>query len=757
MKEEILALLKDNSYLERSIDLIAAKLNYQSSEQFVKLVKTLNELEDEGCVVRNKYNHYYLPNQFGMVLGTLTLNKQGYGFVTVENQEKDIFIPQSGLKDAFNKDTVLVEITKSGDDKKPEGTIVKVVSRGQTRFVGEVKKGKRECYVEVDDRLFKNPIFVDHAHLHGAVVGNKVVVEIKVYKPYLKGDIVKVLGHRNDPGIDVLSVVYEHDAPVEFPQVVFDQISDIKDSVTADDLDGRVDLRNEVIVTIDGEDAKDLDDAISLKKLDNGNYYLGVHIADVSYYVGEGTPLDKEAFARGTSIYLVDRVIPMLPHKLSNGICSLNPHVDRLTISCFMEVDSEGKVVDHEIVPSVINSTERMTYTNVNRILANDQAMQLQYSHVKDLFFLMEEIASILQKKRFKRGAIDFDAKEAKVIVDNRGNPIDVVLRQRGIGEHIIEEFMLLANETIAEHFYWLELPFLYRVHENPKPEKLLQFANVAKTLGYTIKGSLENVYPNELSAIIEASKDTPEHTIISTLLLRCMQKARYDEQCLGHFGLADEFYTHFTSPIRRYPDLIVHRMIRRFIFENTVDKKTIRYYQELMPEIAEQTSYREREAIDIEREVDDMKMAEYMEKHLGEEFEGTITSITNFGFFVELDNTIDGLVHVTDLTDDFYYYDERNLRYVGQRNGKVFKMSDRVKVRVASASKKDRTVDFEIVGIKSNKKPRKTVIINKRSDSERKKRRNDSFRHRKRHEEPEFARRNRSRYKGKKKVRKRR
>ena len=518
-----------------------------------------------------------------------------------------------------------------------------------------------------------------------------------------------------------------------------------------------MDLRNEVIVTIDGEDAKDLDDAISLKKLDNGNYYLGVHIADVSYYVGEGTPLDKEAFARGTSIYLVDRVIPMLPHKLSNGICSLNPHVDRLTISCFMEVDSEGKVVDHEIVPSVINSTERMTYTNVNRILANDQAMQLQYSHVKDLFFLMEELASILQKKRFKRGAIDFDAKEAKVIVDNRGNPIDVVLRQRGIGEHIIEEFMLLANETVAEHFYWLELPFLYRVHENPKPEKLLQFANVAKTLGYTIKGSLENVYPNELSAIIEASKDTPEHTIISTLLLRCMQKARYDEQCLGHFGLADEFYTHFTSPIRRYPDLIVHRMIRRFIFENTVDKKTIRYYQELMPEIAEQTSYREREAIDIEREVDDMKMAEYMEKHLGEEFEGTITSITNFGFFVELDNTIDGLVHVTDLTDDFYYYDERNLRYVGQRNGKVFKMSDRVKVRVASASKKDRTVDFEIVGIKSNKKPRKTVIINKRSDSERKKRRNDSSRHRKRHEEPEFARRNRSRYKGKKKVRKRR
>ena len=757
MREEILELLKDPVYLERSIDMIAAKLDCQKSEQFVKLVKIMNELEDEGLVVRNKYNHYYLPNQFGMELGVLSLNKHGYGFVKVEGQEKDIFIPGSGMKDAFNKDTVLIEIDQNSNPERPEGTIVKVITRGQTRFVGEVKKGKREHYVEVDDRLFNKPIFVDHAHLHGAVAGNKVVVEIKTYKPYLKGDIVKVLGHRNDPGIDILSVVYEHDAPIEFPQLVFDQISDIKDTIDGIDLSDRVDLRDEVVVTIDGEDAKDLDDGVSLKKLENGNYHLGVHIADVSYYVTEGSPLDKEAFARGTSIYLVDRVIPMLPHKLSNGICSLNPHVDRLTISCFMEIDPEGNVIDHEIVPSVINSTERMTYTNVNRILAGDQALQLRYSHVKDLFFLMEELAGILQKKRFARGAIDFDAKEAKVIVDNRGNPIDVVLRQRGIGEHIIEEFMLLANETVAEHFYWLELPFIYRVHETPKTQKLLQFASVAKTLGYTIKGSLENVYPNELSAIIEASKDTPEHTIISTLLLRSMQKARYDEQCLGHFGLADEYYTHFTSPIRRYPDLIVHRMIRRFIFENILDKKTINYYQELMPEIAEQASYREREAIDIEREVDDMKMAEYMEKHIGEEFEGIISSITNFGFFVELDNTIDGLVHVTDLTDDFYYYDERNLRYVGQRNGKVFKMSDRVKVRVVSASKKDRTIDFEIVGMKSNKKPRKTVIINRQSNKQEKKRTTKSRRQKRRHEEPNFTRHQRSHIKSKIKSKKRR
>ena len=685
MKEEILALLKDNSYLERSIDLIAAKLNYQSSEQFVKLVKTLNELEDEGLVVRNKYNHYYLPNQFGMVLGTLTLNKQGYGFVTVENQEKDIFIPQSGLKDAFNKDTVLVEITKSGDDKKPEGTIVKVVSRGQTRFVGEVKKGKRECYVEVDDRLFKNPIFVDHAHLHGAVVGNKVVVEIKVYKPYLKGDIVKVLGHRNDPGIDVLSVVYEHDAPVEFPQVVFDQISDIKDSVTADDLDGRVDLRNEVIVTIDGEDAKDLDDAISLKKLDNGNYYLGVHIADVSYYVGEGTPLDKEAFARGTSIYLVDRVIPMLPHKLSNGICSLNPHVDRLTISCFMEVDSEGKVVDHEIVPSVINSTERMTYTNVNRILANDQAMQLQYSHVKDLFFLMEELASILQKKRFKRGAIDFDAKEAKVIVDNRGNPIDVVLRQRGIGEHIIEEFMLLANRTVAEHIGKVPknkkakvLP--YRIHDLPDPDKLDNLSQFIARFGYKIRtgGSKTDVSKsiNRLLADINGKK---EQNLIETVSLRAMQKARYSIHNIGHYGLAFDYYTHFTSPIRRYPDLMVHRLLTRYLAGGRTAQAD--KYEAL----CEHSSAMEQTAASAERASIKYKQVEFMGERIGNVYDGVISGVTEWGLYVEInENKCEGMVSMRDLGNDYYEFDEKNYCLIGRRHHQKFSLGDPIQIKVA-------------------------------------------------------------------------
>lgn len=738
MEEKILTLLSDENFLERSIDLLAKKLDCTDSNKFISLIKLMNMLEDEGKVVRNKYDHYYLPNQHGMVLGILTINKKGYGFVKVEGQEKDIFIPADYLKDAFDKDFVLVEIDEFCDLEKPEGKIIKVIKRGQTKLVGEVKKGKREYYVEADDPKFTKPIFVDHAHLHGAMPGHKVQVEIKVYKPILKGNVEKILGHKNDPGMDILSIVYDHDAPVEFPKAVYEQISDIPDVLDNVDMTNRRDLRNEVIVTIDGDDAKDLDDAISLKKLSNGNYYLGVHIADVSYYVDEGSPLDKEAFARGTSIYLADRVIPMLPHKLSNGICSLNPHVDRFTISCFMEINHQGVVVDHEIVPGIINSTERMTYTNVNKILAGDLALQLEYSHVKDLFFLMQELALILQEKKAKRGAIDFDVKEAKVIVNNKGETVDVVLRNRGASDKIIEEFMLLANETVAEHFKWLELPFIYRVHEQPKTKKLMQFSSIAKIMGYTIKGSLEHIYPNELSSIIEASKDTPEHPIISTLLLRCMQKARYDEQCLGHFGLADEFYTHFTSPIRRYPDLIVHRLIRKYLFEKKLDDDTIRHYQEIMPEIALQSSSREREAIDIEREVDDMKIAEYMEKHIGEEFEGIISSVTNFGFFVELDNTIDGLVHVTDLSDDFYFFDEKNLRYIGQRTGKVFKMSDRVKVRVSSASKVDKAVDFEIVGMKSNKKSRKTVIINTRHDD--KKRRSNS-RHRKNHKDSRFNR----------------
>ena len=709
MKEEILELLKDEKYTKRKINELAAFFHMVSTDEYITFIKLMNSMEDEGLIIRNKLNEYYLIDQLNFYSGTLELNKKGFAFVRVD-EDREFYIHETNMKDAYDKDIVLIEKIPSRGARE-EGRVVRVIKRGQMRYVGEIKKGKRDYYVEVDDSKFKKPIFVDHAHMHGAVVGHKVVVEIKTFKPQVKGNIVKIIGHKNDPGIDILSVVHAHDVDIEFPKDVYEQIESISDEIDQIDIENRVDLRNEVIVTIDGDDAKDLDDAISLKKLDNGHYQLGVHIADVSYYVKEGSPLDKEAIKRGTSIYLVDRVIPMLPHKLSNGICSLNPQVDRYAISCIMEINQEGNVVSHDIMPTVIHSSYRMTYNNVNKILDGDFALQQEYKDVVDLFFLMQELAQILRKKRDAKGAIDFDVNESKVIVDKKGKPTDVVLRVRGYSDKIIEEFMLCANETVAEHFKWLDLPFIYRVHEHPKLKKLQQFVSIVKPLGYQIKGSLENVYPNELSAIIEASKDTEEHTIIATLLLRCMQKARYDEQCLGHFGLADDYYTHFTSPIRRYPDLLVHRLIRTYLFEQRMDQ--ISHFQEVIPYLAEQSSNREREAIDIEREVDDMKMVEYMSDHIGEEYEGMISSVTQFGFFVELPNTIDGLVHITELRDDYYHYDEKNLMLVGEMTGRTYKLSDKVKIRVLSCNKKERTIDFELVDQKSRIKKKKTIHIN--------------------------------------------
>lgn len=711
MKEEILELLADQTYTRRKIQELAEHFHMTETQDYVSFIKLINEMEDEGLIIRSRINDYYLINQLQYYKGVLELNKRGFGFVKVD-EDREFYIHDSNMKDALHNDTVLIEKIKSRGQRE-EGRVVRVLKRGKLRYVGEVKRGRKDYLVKADDQKFDKPIIVDAAHMHGAMPGHKVVVEIKTFKPQIKGDIVKIIGHRNDPGIDILSIVHAHDVDIEFPKEVYEQIENISDEIDPSDIENRVDLRSELIVTIDGDDAKDLDDAISLKKLDNGHYQLGVHIADVSYYVTEGSPLDKEAIKRGTSIYLVDRVIPMLPHKLSNGICSLNPNTDRYTISCIMEINKQGEVVNHDILPTVIHSSYRMTYNNVNKILDGDQKSQQEYAPAVPLFFLMQELATLLRKVRDERGAIDFDVDEAKVLVDKQGKPTDVVLRKRGASDKIIEEFMLKANETVAQHFKWMDLPFIYRVHEQPKIKKLQQFVNIVKPLGYTIKGSLEHVYPNELNAIIHASKGTDEHVIVSTLLLRCMQKARYDAQCLGHFGLADEYYTHFTSPIRRYPDLLGHRLIRTFLFKQ--DYKQTAHFEEVIPELAEQSSYREREAIDIEREVTDMKMAEYMSEHIGEEFEGMISSITSFGFFVELPNTIDGLVHITDLTDDYYHYDEKQMILVGERTGRIFKLSDKVKVRVVACDKKERTIDFEVVGMESRKKKSKIVKINDR------------------------------------------
>ncbi|MCD8027199.1 MAG: ribonuclease R [Erysipelotrichaceae bacterium] len=711
MKEDILELLLNENYHLRKIDELASTLKQIDTREYIAFIKLVNSMEDEGLIIRNEKNQYFLPNQLDYYIGILSMNKKGFGFVKID-EENEIHINEHNLKDAFDKDKVLVKryILPSG---KIEGKIVKVLERGKTRFVGEVSKGRHEFIIKVDDDKMNKWIYVDQAHMHGASVGHKVVVEIKAYKPYLKGDIVKIIGHRDDPGMDILSVVYEHDVDIDFPSDVYDQISTISDEIDQADIKNRVDLRDKTIVTIDGDDAKDFDDAISLSRLDNGHYQLGVHIADVSYYVEEGSPLDKEAVKRGTSIYLVDRVIPMLPYKLSNGICSLNEGVDRYTISCMMEIDEKGQVVSHDIQPTVIRSTHRMTYNNVNKILDGDPILQGKYHDVVDLFFLMMELAHILRRKRDNKGAIDFDVNEGQVVVDKQGKAVDVMLRQCGESEKMIEEFMLLANETVAQQFKWMDLPFIYRVHEQPDSKKLQQFVSMVKPLGYTIKGSLEHIYPNELSAIIEASQGTEKHSVISTLLLRCMQKARYDRECLGHFGLADDFYTHFTSPIRRYPDLLVHRLIRTFLFKQNLSQ--INHFEEVIPYLAEQSSSRERLAIDIEREVDDMKMAEYMKNHIGEIYEGIISSVTSFGFFVELPNTIDGLVHITELTDDFYNYDEKNMMHIGEHTGKIYKLSDKVKVRVISASKKDKTIDFVVVGKNAKPKRHKIIHVNDR------------------------------------------
>ena len=720
MQEEVLKLFADRKYQARSINEIAHALHQdENTDDFVNFVKLMNAMEDESLIIRDRNNRYYLLDQLNFFKGVLSVNRKGFGFVKID-EKREFYINEKNIKDAFNGDTVLIQKLNKQKGDKEEALIVRVLERGSNKYVGEVKSGRKDLYVETDDPRFHKKIFVDAAHAHGAMPGHKVVVEIKTYKPQLKGDIIEILGHKNDPGVDILSIIKAHDITIDFPDEVYEYIEkNIPDEIDPNDLKNRVDLRDTFIVTIDGDDAKDLDDAISLRKLDNGHYELGVHIADVSYYVRENTPLDKEAVKRGTSIYLVDRVIPMLPHKLSNGICSLNEGVDRYTISCIMELDEKGKVVDHKILPTVIHSNHRMTYNNVNRIINGEDLPE--YRDAKDLFFLMKEVAGILHEKRKKRGSIDFDTNEAKILVDENGHVEDITLRQRGESEHFIEEFMLCANETVAEHFKWMDLPFIYRVHEYPKEKKLRQFISIARPLGYTIHGSLDHVTPHELARVVDESIGRPEHTVIATLLLRCMQKARYDAQCLGHFGLADEFYTHFTSPIRRYPDLLVHRLIRTFLFDKKMDR--IKHFDELIPYLAEQSSMRERVAVDTEYDVDDMKKAEYMEEHIGETFEGVISSVTSFGFFVELPNTIEGLVHMNNMTDDYYNFIEDQMMLVGERTAKQYRLGDKVKVTVLDVDKMEKRVDFSVISTTKIKRKKLTPQEDHRSHFHKKKR----------------------------------
>ncbi|MBN9655953.1 ribonuclease R [Halobacillus sp. GSS1] len=710
LKQQILDFFKETASKPLSVQELEETLELGSSDEFKNLMKVLNELEEEGELVRTRKNRFGLPEKMNLIRGRIQMHAKGFAFLIPDEEDKDdVYIHHSDLHSAMNNDKVLVRIEKRKEDgTRPEGTVIRILERATTRVVGTYESSRNFGFVIADDKRIPNDIFIPKSQNNGAIDGHKVIVNITKFpedRMSAEGEIVEILGHKNDPGIDIISIIYKHGIKVDFPEEVLQQAADTPDEIHPDEIKNRRDLRDEMIVTIDGADAKDLDDAVMVKKLDNGNYKLGVSIADVTYYVKEGSPIDQEARERATSVYLVDRVIPMIPHRLSNGICSLNPQVDRLTLTCEMEINSSGEVVNHEIFQSVIKTNERMTYKDVNSILQDeDPELMKKYEELVPMFKDMEKLASILRGKRMGRGAIDFDFKEAGVVVDEEGKAVDVRLRERSVAERLIEEFMLAANETVAEHFHWMDVPFIHRIHQDPDEDKLQNFFEFVANMGYSVKGTADNVHPQALQKVLEEVKGTQEDMIISKLMLRSMQQAKYDPQGLGHFGLATDFYTHFTSPIRRYPDLIVHRLIRTYLVEEKLDYKTRKHWKDQMPEIARHSSEMERAAVDAERETDDLKKAEFMQDKIGEEYEGVISSVTSFGMFVELPNTVEGLVHVSTLTDDYYHYHEKQYAMIGERTGNVYRIGDEVTIKVTNVNIEERVVDFEIDGMKPRK-----------------------------------------------------
>lgn len=732
--DKLLHYMHDEAYKPLTVQELESALGIEDSTDFKDFVKALVQMEQRGLIVRTRSDRYGLPEKMNLIRGRFTGHAKGFAFVIPDEVGMDdIFIPPNETGNAMHGDTVLARVSTEKFGQRREGTIVRIVERGITQIVGTYTESKHFGFVIPDDKKLTSDIFIPKAASNGAVEGHKVVVNLTTYpegRKSAEGEVVEILGHKNDPGVDILSIIHKHGLPGPFPENVLEHANSTPDSIDESELKNRRDLRDQTIVTIDGADAKDLDDAVTVTKQENGNYKLGVHIADVSYYVQEGSPIDREAEERATSVYLVDRVIPMIPHRLSNGICSLNPQVDRLTLSCEMEINEDGEVVGHDIFQSVIKTTERMTYTDVNKILIEkDEELLKRYEPLVPMFEGMVELASVLRNKRMARGAIDFDFKEAKVLVDEDGHPSDVVLRERSVAERLIEEFMLVANETIAEHFHWLEVPFIYRIHEDPKEDKLRRFFEFITNFGYIVRGTANSVHPRALQEIIEAVEGKPEEMVISTVMLRSMQQAKYETENLGHFGLSTEFYTHFTSPIRRYPDLIVHRLIRTYLIEGKLEQPVREKWGAQLPDIAEHSSKMERRAVDAERETDELKKAEFMEDKIGQEYDGIISSVTNFGMFVELANTIEGLIHVSYMTDDYYHYDERSYAMIGERTGNVFRIGDEITVRVINVNKDERTIDFEIVGMKGRRpqpKESETKVI-KTGSSERKPRKSAS------------------------------
>ena len=670
-----------------------------SKEDRPQLERILLELQEEGKITLSKRGKY-AKSEVKQLVGIFTAHQKGFGFVSIEGEEEDIFIPADDVNGAMHQDTVEVSISPVVTGRRREGKILKIIERGMSQVVCTFDKSENFGFAIPDNPKFGTDIFVPLERSKGAISGHKVVVEITDYGKrgkHPEGKVIEIIGHINDPGTDILSIVRAYDMPVEFSEKIMRQVENVSNEVSEADMAGRMDIRDWMMVTIDGEDAKDLDDAVSLR-MEGENYILGVHIADVSNYVQERSALDVEALKRGTSVYLVDRVIPMLPHKLSNGICSLNENVNRLALSCIMTINPKGEVIDHQIAETVIRTNRRMTYTNVKKILVDrDPEVIAEYEELVPMFEKMEDLAKILRKKRMKRGSIDFDFPETKVVLDKSGKPIEIKPYDRNVATKIIEDFMLIANETVAQHFFWQEIPFVYRTHDNPDSEKIHKLSTFINNFGYTIHIGTDEIHPKELQKLLEKIEGSEEEALISRLTLRSMKQARYTTSCTGHFGLATNYYCHFTSPIRRYPDLQIHRIIKETLRGRMKDKR-IEHYEGILNEVAKHSSEMERRADEAERETIKLKKVEYMENHVDEEFEGVISGVMEWGFFVELPNTVEGLVRVTELKDDFYQFYEDTYELVGEVTNRRYKLGQKIRVKVLSTDRIMRTIDFGLV-----------------------------------------------------------
>lgn len=663
----------------------------------------LDKLEKEYKIQKNRKNKYSIIDENKYIKGTYRGNEKGYGFVIPENEEmEDIFIPRGNNNNALNDDIVVAEIVKESEDgKRKEGKIVSIVKHEKDKVVGLFVKSKNFGFVIPDDKKFGGDIFISKSNFAKAKNNQKVVVKLTKYPEKNKkaeGKIIEIIGGIDEAGVDMLSLVKEYDLPYEFPQGVIEEAKSKGNKVDKKDIPNRVDLRDKTIFTIDGEDAKDLDDAVRVYKNDDGNYMLDVHIADVSYYVTENSLLDKEAIIRGTSIYMLDRVIPMLPRELSNGICSLNAGEDRFTLSCTMEIDKEGNIISSDVYKAVIKVTERMNYKDVQKIIdgSDEEVLERYKNYIQD-FKLMEELAKILKNKRLERGYLNLDLPESKVVLDNNGHAVDIKKYELYFSNEIIEQFMLSANETIAERFYWLEAPFIYRVHEEPDIDKVKELNKFLYNFGYKINKSGDKVYPKEFAKVLDSVKGKTEERVVSNLVLRTLKVARYESENDGHFGIASKYYCHFTSPIRRYPDLFIHRIISRYLENNyELSEKQKEKYEKQAEQYAKTSSDREKIATKVERDSIDIKMAEYMQDRIGEEYEGMVSSVTSFGIFVELDNTVEGLIRFENLGDEYFEYDEEHKQLIGEKTGITYKIGDRVKIKVINANKETRQIDFE-------------------------------------------------------------